>query len=264
MLCPYFSSIVLSASRLSHTYASGVEALRDVSLTVTRGKFVAIVGPSGCGKSTLLRVMAGLIAPTSGTVSLDEVPITQPTPRIGIMFQDASLLPWRTVEQNVRLPLEVGSGEVKVKSEETLHSALQLVGLTGFAQAYPNALSGGMAQRVALARALINQPPVLLLDEPFGALDAMTREALTVSLADIVRTTQTTAVMVTHNIAEAVFLANRVAVLSPRPGSIAGIVQVTLPHPRAWSMESTPDFGAHVGAVRAMLASSAISTNAVL
>ncbi len=252
---------MLTAEHIFHTYHNGVEALRDFSLHVQRGQFIAIVGPSGCGKSTLLRIIAGLLRPSAGKVWLDDEPITQPSSRIGLMFQDAALLPWRTVEQNIRLPLELGdAGHGRSNARPTSNARhlitelIQLVGLSGFEQAYPRELSGGMAQRVALARALITNPPVLLLDEPFGALDAMTRENLTASVEGILRTTQTTAVMVTHSIAEAVFLADQVVVCSPRPGYVVGSVPIALPRPRTWTMESWPVFGELVGRVRELLA----------
>ncbi|BCX05805.1 MAG: ABC transporter ATP-binding protein [Candidatus Roseilinea sp.] len=268
---------MLIADRISHTYPNGVEALRDFSLRVPRGQCVAIVGPSGCGKSTLLRVIAGLIRPSAGEVWLDGERMTQPSPRIGLMFQDAALLPWRTVEQNIRLPLELGGRTASMEIEDwrsrnaqspisqslvasSIADLIHLVGLTGFERAYPRELSGGMAQRVALARALITHPPVLLLDEPFGALDAMTREGLTASVESILREMGTTAVMVTHSIAEAIFLADQVVVCSPRPGSVVGTVPVRLPRPRAWAMESWPEFGALVGCVRELLAQPAPTT----
>lgn len=256
---------MLIADRISHTYPNGVQALLNFTLHAPPGRFVAIVGPSGCGKSTLLRILAGLIRPSAGQVWLDGQPITQPSPRIGMMFQDAALLPWRTVAQNIHLPLELGgqaarrgafaSSERKPRS--LVSDLIQLVGLSGFESAYPRELSGGMAQRVALARALVTQPPVLLLDEPFGALDALTRESLTASVEGILRHTGTTAVMVTHSIAEAVFLADQIIVSSSRPGRVVGTVQVTLPRPRAWAMESQPEFGQYVGLVRSMLGQSA-------
>ena len=245
---------MLVAEQISHTYPNGVEALRQFSLRLAAGQFTAIVGPSGCGKSTLLRALAGLLRPTSGKVWLAGEPVTQPSPRVGMMFQDAALLPWRTVAQNIRLPLELGRGNARPNACFSVEELIQLVGLSGFEHAYPRELSGGMAQRVSLARALITRPPVLLLDEPFGALDAMTRESLTASLEGILRATQTTAVMVTHNIAEAIFLADQVVVSSPRPGRPVGVVQVTLPRPRHWVMESWPEFGQLVGQVRALLA----------
>lgn len=259
---------MLIADRISHTYPNGVQALLDFTLHAPPGRFVAIVGPSGCGKSTLLRILAGLIRPSAGQVWLDGQPITQPSSRIGMMFQDAALLPWRTVVQNIHLPLELGGrtargagrGAFAFSTREPrsqISDLIQLVGLTGFEDAYPRELSGGMAQRVALARALVTQPPVLLLDEPFGALDALTRESLTASVEGILHHTGTTAVMVTHSITEAVFLADQVIVSSSRPGRVVGTVQVTLPRPRAWAMESQPEFGRYVGLVRSMLGQSA-------
>jgi NitT/TauT family transport system ATP-binding protein len=249
---------MLVADRISHTYPSGTEALRAFSLQAAPGEFVSIVGLSGCGKSTLLRVLAGLVQPTSGTVTLDGEAITRPSPRVGIMFQDAALLPWRTVGQNVRLPLEVGDHAAPPDGDPA-QELIALVGLDDFEHALPRELSGGMAQRVALARALIRRPPVLLLDEPFGALDAMTRESLTTSLESILRATGangTTAVMVTHNIAEAVFLSDRVIVCSPRPGRAVAVIPSGLPRPRSWAMEREAEFGEAVGRVREALTGS--------
>lgn len=258
---------MLAASEVSHTYANGVMALDGVTLRIAQGERIAIVGPSGCGKSTLLRIFAGLVAPSAGAVLLDGEPITHPSRRIGIMFQDAALLPWRTVAKNVQLPLEIGNRGVESGAQGVEGSTSQafdlrsltsnfisLVGLNGFEHAYPRELSGGMAQRVALARALITQPPALLLDEPFGALDAMTRETLTTSLEAIVGAAGVTAIMVTHSIAEAVFFADRVVVLTARPGRVKAIIAVNLPRPRNWKMESSATFGAVVGDVREALA----------
>lgn len=262
---------MLTADEVSHSYANGVTALENVTLRMAQGERIAIVGPSGCGKSTLLRIFAGLITPSAGRVLLADEPVTRPTRRIGIMFQDAALLPWRTVAQNIQLPLEIGDQREEVGNwrletasknafrnlqspKSPISNLISLVGLEGFEHTYPRELSGGMAQRVALARALITQPPALLLDEPFGALDAMTRETLTTSLEGIVTTTGTTAVMVTHSIAEAVFFADRVVVLSQRPGRVKAIIPINLPRPRSWLMESTADFGGWVGEVREALA----------
>jgi NitT/TauT family transport system ATP-binding protein len=249
---------MLTATDVSHTYPNGVDALDGVTLHIAQGERIAIVGPSGCGKSTLLRIFAGLSSPSAGSVLLHGEPITRPTRRIGIMFQDAALLPWRTVAQNVQLPLEIGEEREETfeirDSRLLISSLISLVGLAGFEHAYPRELSGGMAQRVALARALITQPPALLLDEPFGALDAMTRESLTTSLEGIVGATGTTAIMVTHSIAEAVFFADRVVVLSPRPGRVKNSIAVSLPRPRNWKMESSAVFGALVGDIREALA----------
>ena len=251
---------MLSAQSISHTYPSGTQALSNFSLEVNAGEFVAIVGPSGCGKSTLLRVLAGLLPPTSGQVMLNGQPITAPVPQIGLMFQDAALLPWRTVAQNVALPSEIGNWQLAISKPDhtqlpiaNSQSLLALVGLTEFRDAYPKELSGGMAQRVALARALVMQPPVLLLDEPFGALDAFTREALTQSIENICRAQGTTVILVTHNLNEAVFLADRVVVCSPRPAHVVQAVPVHLLRPRTWTMEAEPAFVQAVQQVRAAL-----------
>jgi NitT/TauT family transport system ATP-binding protein len=250
---------MLSAQSISHTYPSGTQALHHFSLEVNAGEFVAIVGPSGCGKSTLLRVLAGLLPPTSGQARLDGIPITAPVPQIGIMFQDAALLPWRTVAQNVALPLEIRDWRLEIgdwarKSPiSNLQSLIELVGLSDFHDAYPKELSGGMAQRTALARALVSQPPVLLLDEPFGALDAFTRESLTQAIESICRTQGTTVILVTHNLNEAVFLADRVVPCSPRPAHALQAVPVHLPRPRVWEMEAEPAFVEAVQAVRKTL-----------
>ena len=249
---------MLTADSLSHTFPNGVQALRDFSLEVARGEFVAIVGPSGGGKSTLLRILCGLLRPSMGQVLLDGQSLTSPTSQIGIMFQDAALLPWRTVAQNVALPLELGPArsaarQTAIAEHHDVGDLLELVGLTDFRDAYPQELSGGMAQRSALARALVTQPPVLLLDEPFGALDAFTREALVQALERICQQHGTTVVLVTHSINEAIFLADRVVVCSPRPASVAAVVPVALARPRQWSMETQPEFVATIAAVRQAL-----------
>jgi NitT/TauT family transport system ATP-binding protein len=257
---------ILAADSINVVYPNGLEALRDFSIHLERREFVAIVGPSGCGKSTLLRVLAGLLQPTSGQVILDGEVVRGPASHVGILFQEPALLPWRTVEQNIRLPLELMNGRrgaegVGRASLPTPHASLptliDLVGLRGFEHAHPRELSGGMAQRAALARALVTQPPVLLLDEPFGALDAMTREALTAALEGIWRAAQTTCLLVTHSIREAVFLADRVVVCSPRPGQVAGVQPVELPRPRTWDMENTPAFVSARKTVRVMLGADA-------
>ncbi len=237
---------MLTIDRVTHIYPNGVEALRDVSLRVQSGELVAIVGPSGCGKSTLLRIAAGLHTCSSGHILLDGQRITGPSDRVSLMFQDAALLPWRSVRRNIALPLELRG----LTESKRVADLIETVGLQGFADAPPRELSGGMAQRVALARALVTQPPILLLDEPFGALDAMTRETLTLALAEICRSAGTTALFVTHSISEAVFLADRIVVLTPRPGRVAAIIPVNLPRPRNWNIERTPEFGEVVGQVR--------------
>ena len=217
-------------------------ALSDVSLHAHVGEFLAIVGPSGCGKSTLLRMMAGLLQPSSGRVLFDGVPLRAPRPDIGLVFQRTNLLPWRTVQENIRLPLEI-MGVPKAEAGPRVRSMIELVGLAGFEHAYPRQLSGGMQQRAALARALVQTPRLLLLDEPFAALDALTRERMNLELLRIWSHHRQTAVMVTHSIQEAVFVADRVLVMTPRPGRIAGEVLVDLPRPRTQEIMATPAFG---------------------
>ena len=207
-----------------------VEALRDISFSVGNGEFVAIVGASGCGKSTLLRLILGLDPDYAGEVRLDGQRVRKPGLDRGIVFQDHRLLPWLTVEGNVAAALR-RSGLAKAEQRRLVADHLKLVGLEGFAKAWPAQLSGGMSQRVAIARALVNRPRFLLLDEPLGALDALTRLRLQDELAHIVRHEGTTALLVTHDVDEAVFLADRVVVLEPHPGRIARVVEIGLgPH----------------------------------
>jgi NitT/TauT family transport system ATP-binding protein len=228
-----------------------VRALQDIDLDVRPGEFVSLIGPSGCGKSTLLRVIGDLLAPTSGTIS-----VNGKTPRqarlsreYGIVFQQPVLYDWRTVAQNVQLPLEV----MKVPAKEArarVDALLRLVGLADFAKRYPWELSGGMQQRVSIARALSFKPSVLLMDEPFGALDEMTRERLNRELLNIWAETGTTIVFVTHSIAEAIFLSDRAVVMSPRPGRIEAIIDVDLARPRETETRDTDRFVELVAAVR--------------
>ena len=236
---------VLAADEITVTYLGqqgSLEALEGVSLQVGAGEFLCIVGPSGCGKSTLLRVLGGLVRPTSGSVYLGGELLTAPRRQIGFVFQKANLMPWRTVLRNVTLPLEVRG----LKAEEAGQQArelLQLVGLEGFENAYPHELSGGMEQRVAIARALIHDPAILLLDEPFGSLDALTRENMNLELLRIWQAKRKTVVMVTHSIQEALFLADRILVMSSRPGRIEATVAVPLPRPRRLEMLYGDEFG---------------------
>jgi NitT/TauT family transport system ATP-binding protein len=201
--------------------------LEDISLTVREGEFVALVGPSGCGKSTLLRLMAGLISPTNGRLTVfggpPEAAVKQR--EVGFVFQNPVLLPWRTVTSNVKLPLEV-AGAYDSNGKQRVQELIELVGLQGFEDARPSQLSGGMRQRAALARALITRPQLLLLDEPFGALDEITRQRMNLELLRIWREVGVTSVLVTHSIAEAVFLAHRVVVLSARPGRVSDVIDV--------------------------------------
>ena len=206
-------------------------ALGPISLDVAEGEFVGIVGPSGCGKSTLIRVLAGLQAPTTGIVEADGVAITRPSSATAIMFQDANLLPWRSVQDNIALPLEL-AGVPRSERYATVAALLPQLHLDDFARAYPAELSGGMAQRVALGRVIVQHPRLLLLDEPFGALDALTREKLSLELLQVWRGSGQTVVMVTHNLGEAVLLADRVIVLSSRPGQVAADIAIDLPRPR--------------------------------
>ena len=221
--------------------AGDVEALEDVSLSVHGGEFLTLLGPSGCGKSTLLRIMAGLLAPTRGRVALDAQPLTAPTREIGYVFQSANLMPWRTVLQNVTLPLQI-AGMAGAESERRALEMIRLVGLAGFEGARPRHLSGGMQQRVAIARALVGQPRILMLDEPFGALDALTRERMNLELLRVWELQCHTVVMVTHSIQEAVFLSSRVLVMSPRPGRLVGEFSVPFGRPRQLDIVYTEAF----------------------
>jgi len=225
---------VLAAQGIYKTFPSRdgeVRALRDVSLTVSEGEFVSLVGPSGCGKSTLLRILGGLLEPDNGAVHIDGQTLTQPRREIGFVFQDPTLMPWRTVLKNVTLPLEV-QGKNGDKHRSRAMELLGLVGLLGFEGLYPYELSGGMQQRVAIARALVYEPSILLMDEPFGSLDAITRNQMNVELLRIWRATGKTILMVTHTIQEAIFLADRVFIMSSRPGHIQSRLEVGLPRPR--------------------------------
>jgi NitT/TauT family transport system ATP-binding protein len=225
------------------TSGQDVLAVSDVSLDVKPGRFVVLVGPSGCGKSSLLMMMAGLRHQTSGAITINGAPIDVPDPnRIGVVFQEPSLFPWLTAEENVEFPLTlrgVAKKERRAKAEE----ALQLVGLDGFGKRHPHELSGGMKQRVSIARGLVQDPPVLLMDEPFAALDEQTRMTMGDELLRIWAATGKTIVFVTHSLTEAVYLADEVIVMSPRPGRIVDRLEVALPRPRTFEMLSGDAFG---------------------
>jgi NitT/TauT family transport system ATP-binding protein len=232
----------------------GVVALQDVDLEIGPGEFVSLIGPSGCGKSTLLRIVGDLIQPSTGSVVVNGKSAHQA--RVdrdyGIVFQDAVLFDWRTVARNIGLPLEL-AGWSREKRRRRVEEMLELVELTGFESHHPWQLSGGMQQRVSIARALSFDPPLLLMDEPFGALDEMTRERLNLELLRIWQASGSTVVFVTHSISEAVFLSTRVVVMSPRPGRITEIVDVDLPQPRAFRTREEPRFAELIRDVRRAL-----------
>ncbi len=232
-----------------------VTALDKVSFSVPAGSFLTLLGPSGCGKSTLLRVVADIVAPTSGSVRvLGHAPVQARRQReIGFVFQDATLLPWRTVIDNVRLPLQVGGAERPPRAGRGPEELLALVGLGGWERALPRELSGGMRQRVSIARALLGEPKILLMDEPFGALDEITRDRLNEELLGIWRETGTTILFVTHSIHEAAYLGQQVLMLAARPGRVREIIPVDLPEPRHLAIRDTAMFGALAARLRAVL-----------
>ncbi|ROO88282.1 NitT/TauT family transport system ATP-binding protein [Actinocorallia herbida] len=225
------------------------QALADIDFTVKRGEFVSVVGPSGCGKTTLLKILAGLIPRTEGTVRIAGRDVLKPIPEVGMVFQAATLLPWRTILQNIMVPIEVQGLDAKA-GRARARELIELVGLTGFEDKYPSELSGGMQQRAGICRALVHDPAVLLMDEPFGALDAMTREHMNVELLRIWRESGQTVVFVTHSIPEAVFLSDRVVVLSSRPGRIAEIIPIELERPRDIGIVSSDAAGVYVDRIR--------------
>jgi NitT/TauT family transport system ATP-binding protein len=246
------SASVIAAQDLTKVFGNSVLALEAASFSVAAGSFISLVGPSGCGKSTLLRMIAGLIPKTSGSLKIHGEEVTGPRTDIGMMFQKPTLLDWRTAIENVLLPTEI-SGKVTDDDRRRAYDLLQLVGLSGFEFSFPRQLSGGMQQRVALARLLQTGADILLLDEPFGALDEFTRERLNLELRRIVAGGAVTTVFVTHNIAEAIFLADYVVVLTPRPGRLAKIIEVPFKGERALSIQQTPEFNALVSDVRKVL-----------
>lgn len=235
---------MIEYQKVGKTYRSRrgeIVALTDISFDIRPREFVTVIGQSGCGKSTLLKMTAGVVKPTSGTIKVAGHRIQEPASELGMVFQTPILLEWRTVIDNVLLPLEI----MKVKDRASVAKAqelLELVGLAGFENSYPSELSGGMQQRVSISRALIIDPPLLLMDEPFGALDALTRDEMSAELLRVWNQTQKTILFVTHSIDEAVLLSDRVVVLTPRPGRIGLIVDINLPRPRTIDVRYDPEF----------------------
>lgn len=246
------ADLVLDARKLAMIFPNGnggLRALDEVSFPVHRQEFVCVVGPSGCGKTTLLRLLGGLLRPTAGEIIFEGRPLERPRRRIGFVFQQANLMPWRTVLGNIALPLELQGVSMEAR-EARAQILVELVGLAGFESSLPRDLSGGMAQRVAIARAMIHEPDLVLLDEPFGSLDALTRERMEEELMRIWAARTMTVVMVTHSISEAVLLADRVVVLSARPARVNLDLVVDLPRPRRLSMTHTQAFGNLAAKVR--------------
>lgn len=224
-------------------------ALEDIELSIAEGEFVALVGPSGCGKTTLLKILAGLIPNYDGSVTLGGKPITGPTSDTGVVFQQPTLLPWRTILENIMIPVEI-QGRDRKAGLERAHELMKTVGLEGFSKKHPHELSGGMQQRAGICRALVHDPRVLLMDEPFGALDAMTREFMNEELQRIWLGSGKTIVFVTHSIPEAAFLADRVVVMTPRPGRISELVPMTIDRPRSMADLATEAAGAKLERIR--------------
>ena len=226
-----------------------IHALKDIDLDIRDAEFISIVGPSGCGKTTLLKILAGILSRTSGDVTMAGRRLSGPSRELGVVFQAPVLLPWRTVLQNVMVPIQVQRRDRAV-FEARARALIAMVGLAGFEHKYPSELSGGMQQRVGICRALVHDPSFLLMDEPFGALDAMTRESMNEELQRLWRENRKTILLVTHSIPEAVYLADRVVVMTPRPGRIVDVLDIDLPRPRTLAMQNTPEFGRFVAAIR--------------
>ena len=226
-----------------------IHALKDIDLDIRAGEFISIVGPSGCGKTTLLKILAGILSRSAGDVTMGGRTLSGPSRELGVVFQAPVLLPWRTVLQNVMVPIQVQRRDRAI-FEARARALIAMVGLTGFEHKYPSELSGGMQQRVGICRALVHDPSFLLMDEPFGALDAMTRESMNEELQRLWRESRKTILLVTHSIPEAVYLADRVVVMTPRPGRIVDVLDIDLPRPRTLAMQNTPEFGRFVTAIR--------------
>lgn len=242
---------------MGHWYAADAPVIANISMMIEERDFVALVGPSGVGKSTLLKILGGLLEPTVGSVQLNGRPLNEAEHSVGVVFQQDNLMPWRTVRENIRLPLEIQTPQAKPNGR--IDDLLDLVGLANAGELYPGQLSGGMAQRVALARALVHEPEILLLDEPFGALDALTRERMGQELLRIWQAKPVTVLMVTHSIMEAVFLADQVVVMNGREGQAATLTQmieIPIPRPRRLESQLTAEFLSCVAAVRAAIENS--------
>jgi NitT/TauT family transport system ATP-binding protein len=244
---------LIEARGVSKIYQSKdgpVESLKPLDFAIKEGEFVSVVGPSGCGKSTLLKMVAGLLPISGGSLMLAGKPIKGPQKDVGIVFQSAVLLPWRSVEDNILLQAEMRHLP-KAASKDRARQLMEMAGLKGFEGKYPWQLSGGMQQRASICRALLHDPSVLLMDEPFGALDAMTREKMNLELQRIWMASKKTVMLITHSIPEAIFLSDRVIVMSERPGSIAAVYDIDLPRPRTLDMMASAEFGAYTKLVRA-------------
>ena len=240
---------IIEVSKEYATADGPLRALDRISLEIGDGEFVSIVGTSGCGKSTLMLITAGLVPPTSGSVRIAGAEVRAPYRGVGIVFQDPTLYEWRRVLENVLLPVEIQGRDRQAFRQRALQ-LLELVGLDGFERKYPFELSGGMRQRVALCRALVHDPPLLLMDEPFGALDALSRDQMNLELQSIWREHRKTVLFITHSIQEAVFLSDRVVVMSPRPARIGAIISIDLPRPRTFDLAETPEFGRYTREIR--------------
>jgi len=253
---PATSAPIITVRDLAKTYRSKreglLEALAPVSFEIPKGEFVCLVGPSGCGKSTLLKILAGIVPRSGGEIDIRHGGRSAADCHIGLVFQSPVLLPWRTVLENTVLPADVLDLD-RAAAERRARASLAMVGLQGFEQSYPSELSGGMQQRCAITRALLHDPPILLMDEPFGALDAMTRDTMNLELQRIWAESRKTVFLITHSIPEAVFLADRVLVMSPRPGRIIDDIRPALPRPRDLDTTITPEFGEAVRRIRARL-----------
>lgn len=253
------SQPLITLSQVNKLFENGIYALKDLNLTINPGEFISLVGPSGCGKSTLLRIIAGLSDRSSGTIQWHD---RKDQENLTFVFQEPALLPWATVRDNINLPLKL-AGMPKKTADYAINEALQLVGLENFAKSYPRQLSGGMKMRVSIARALVTSPRVLLMDEPFGALDDITRTQLNVELLNLWSQQNWTIIFVTHNIYEAVYLSNRVVVMAPRPGRVVADILIDQPYPRSEAFRTSPVYAQYYQQVADELAKSMINQGSI-